>query len=68
MQFRPIEEVQKDILIHIAIAKVEGRVEGKIEMAEKLLNDGVSSEIIARNVGLTLETIQVLEKLRFLFV
>ena len=66
VQFRPIEEVQKDIFIRIA--KEEGRAEGRIEMAGKLLNDGVSSEIIARNAGLTLETIQVLQKLRFLFV
>ena len=55
MQFRPIEEVQKEIFIRIA------KEEGKEEMARNLLNDGVAPEIIARSAGLPLEKIQALQ-------
>jgi len=59
VQFRPIEEVQREIFIRYA--KEEGREEGKEEMARNLLNDGVAPEIIARSAGLPLEKIQALQ-------
>jgi len=67
MQFRPIEEVQKEIFMRYAReeaheeAKEEGKVEGKVEMARNLLKDGVAPEIIARSAGLPLEKIQALQ-------
>ena len=66
MQFRPIEEVQKEIFMRYAReeAHEEAKEEGKVEMARNLLKDGVAPEIIARSAGLPLEKIQALQNLQ----
>jgi hypothetical protein len=60
MQFRPIDEVVRDI--YIGYAKEEGIEKGKIEVARNLLSDGMPLDVVARNTGLPLSDIQLLSK------
>jgi hypothetical protein len=58
MQFRPIDEVVRDI--YIRDAREYGKEEGKIEVARKLLTRGVSPEIIAESADLSLDKVKSL--------
>jgi predicted transposase/invertase (TIGR01784 family) len=66
MQFRPVDEVVKELYIRDAKqegwqeGKKEGKKEGKEDMAKGLLADGVPPEIIAKNSGLPLDTVKAL--------
>ncbi|MDR1580314.1 MAG: hypothetical protein LBS35_08145 [Synergistaceae bacterium] len=49
MQFRPLDEVVRDIYIH------EAKEEGIFETVQTLLKNGLPTEQVARGMGLTLE-------------
>jgi hypothetical protein len=50
VQFRPMDEVVKEI--YIRDAKEEGQEEGKIEVARSMLADGLPTETIQKYTGL----------------
>jgi len=58
------EKWEMDRISDINYAKEEGKNEGKMETAKKLLEQGISKEIIIKATGLTEEEIENLTKER----
>jgi hypothetical protein len=60
-EFTEVDIVLKDrLLTYSEEAELKGREEGKKDMAKGLLSDGVPPDIIAKNSGLTLDTLKAM--------
>lgn len=49
---------ETDLKVHMNEAREEGKIEGKIEIAKNMLNDGMSVELISKYTGISIEKVE----------
>jgi predicted transposase/invertase (TIGR01784 family) len=64
MQFRPVDEVVRELYIRDAKleGRQEGRQEGMLEAAQNLLKRGFPAEDLAEGIGLSLEELRNIQQ------